>query len=158
VENRFAVPSGLAGNDERQVVEGTQVVAAAIVAAATRFPGKYIRSVHAVLAGAVMVGPPVELDLDVVSEGRSTASAVITASQSGKRCITIAVLADVPSGDVIRHHVPIADVVGPDGANVFETAMIGRQLRRVDVVDVNSPDEVTAGAARLAALRPGSAA
>ena len=35
--------------------------------------------------------------------------------------------------------------------------MSGRQLRLVDVVDVNSPDEVgTAGVVRLAALRPDS--
>ena len=141
-ENKFTVPSGLATADERQVVEGTQVLAAAIVAAAKRFPEKSIRSVHAVFARAVMVGPPIELDIDVVSEGRSTASAVITASQGGKRCITITVLADVPSGDVIRHHLPIADVIGPEGANVSEMPMTGRELRLVDVLDVNSPDEV----------------
>ncbi|MDH6247018.1 acyl-CoA thioesterase domain-containing protein [Mycobacterium sp. OTB74] len=141
-ENRYTVPSGLAGADERQVVEGTQVLAAAIVAAAKRFPEKSIRSAHAVFARAVMVGPPVELELDVVSEGRSTASAVITASQGGKRCITVTVLADVPSGDVIRHHVPKPDVAGPDESNVSEMPMTGRQLRLVDVVDVNSPDEV----------------
>lgn len=37
-ENRFAAQTGLAGADERQVVEGTQILAAAIVAAAKRFP------------------------------------------------------------------------------------------------------------------------
>ncbi|MGB8406890.1 MAG: acyl-CoA thioesterase domain-containing protein [Mycobacterium sp.] len=141
-QNRFTVPSGLAGADERQVVEGTQVLGAAIVAAAKRFPDKSIRSVHAVFARAVAVGPPVELDLDVVSEGRSTASVVVTASQAGKRCIAITVLADVPSGDVIRHHLPIAEVAGPDESNIAEMPMIGRRLRLVDVVDVNSPDEV----------------
>lgn len=141
-ENRFTVPSGLASADERQVVEGTQVLAAAIVAAAKRFPDKSIRSAHAVFARVVLVGPPVELDVDVVSEGRSTATAVITASQNGKRCITVTVLADVPSGDVIRHHLPIADVAGPADAHISEMPMTGRQLRLVDVVDVNSPDEV----------------
>lgn len=141
-ENKFTVPSGLAAADERQVVEGTQVLAAAIVAAAKRFPEKSIRSVHAVFARAVLVGPPIELDIDVVSEGRSTASAVITASQSGKRCITITVLADVPSDDVIRHHLPIADVAGPEAANLSPMPMTGRELRLVDVLDVNSPDEV----------------
>lgn len=141
-ENRYTVPSGVPGVDERQVVEGTQILAAAIVAAAKRFPEKSIRAAHAVFARAVMVGPPVELDIDVVSEGRSTATAVITASQNGKRCISITVLADVPSGDVIRHHLPMASVAAPADANVSEMPMIGRQLRLVDVVDVNSPDEV----------------
>ncbi|MGU3503195.1 acyl-CoA thioesterase [Mycobacterium sp. C31M] len=141
-ENRFIAQTGLAGADDRQVVEGTQVLAQAIVAAAKRFPDKSVRSVYAVFARVVLVGPPVELDIDVVSEGRSTATAVITASQNGKRCITVTVLADVPSGDVIRHHLPRPDVAGPQQANVSAMPMTGRQLRLVDVVDVNSPDEV----------------
>jgi acyl-CoA thioesterase-2 len=142
-ENRFIAETGPAGQDERQVVEGTQVVAQAIVAVAKRFPEKSVRSVHAVFARAVMVSAgPVELEIDVVSEGRSTATAIVAAKQNGKRCITATVLADVPTPDVIRHHLPRPDVTGPDGANVSEMPMAGRQLRLVDVVDVNSPDEV----------------
>lgn len=141
-ENRFTVQSGIAGVDERQVVEGTQIVGAAIVAAAKRFPEKSIRTAHAVFARAVTVGPPVELDIDVISEGRSTATAVISASQNGNRCITITVLSDVPSGDVIRHHLPRPEVAGPADSNVSHMPMAGRELRLVDVVDVNSPDEV----------------
>ena len=141
-DNRFIAQTGLAGADDRQVVEGTQVLAQAIVAAAKRFPEKSVRSVYAVFARVVLVGPPVQLDIDVISEGRSTATAVVTASQNGKRCITVTVLADVPSGDVIRHHLPRPAVKGPGQANVSEMPMVGRQLRLVDVVDVNSPDEV----------------
>lgn len=141
-ENRFTVQTGIAGVDERQVVEGTQIVGAAIVAAAKRFPEKSIRTAHAVFARAVTVGPPVDLDIDVISEGRSTATAVISASQNGKRCITITVLSDVPSGDVIRHHLPRPEVAGPADSNVSHMPMAGRELRLVDIVDVNSPDEV----------------
>lgn len=140
---RFIAETGLAADDQRQVVEGTQVLAQAIVAVAKRFSDKSIRSVHAVFARAVMVGAgPVELELDVVSEGRSTATAVVVAKQNGKTCITMTLLADVPTDDVIRHHLPRPDVVGPADANVSEMPMVGRELRLVDVVDVNSPDEV----------------
>ena len=52
------------------------------------------------------------------------------------------VLADVPTDDVIRHHLPRPEVAAPADANVSEMPMAGRQLRLVDVVDVNSPDEV----------------
>ena len=142
-ENRFIAETGPAGEDERQVVEGTQVLAQAIVAVAKRFPEKSVRSVSAVFARAIMVGAgPVELELDVVSEGRSTATAIVAAKQNGKRCITATVLTDVPTPDVIRHHLPRPDVAGPKDANVSEMPMDGRQLRLVDVVDVNSPDEV----------------
>jgi len=141
-QDRFIAPTGIADVDERQVVEGTQVLAQAIVAAAKRFEGKSIRSVHSVFARAVLVGPPVVLDIDVVSEGRSTATAFITASQNGKRAMTFTVLADVPTPDVIRHHLPRPEVAGPDQANVCEMPMAGRQIKLVDVVDINSPDEV----------------
>lgn len=142
-ENVFTAATGPAGEDERQVVEGTQVLAQMIVAAAKRFPQKSIRSAYAVFARAVLVSAgPVELEFDVVSEGRSTATAVITAKQNGKRAITATILADVPTEDVIRHHLPRPQVAGPADANVSEMPMVGRQLRLVDVVDVNSPDEV----------------
>jgi acyl-CoA thioesterase len=141
-ENSFIAQTGIAAADERQVVEGTQVLAQAIVAVAKRFPDKSVRSVHAVFARAVLVGPPVELDIDVISEGRSTATAVVVASQNGKRCITITAFTDVPSGDVIRHHLPKPDVAAPAQAHASHMPMAGRELRLVDVVDVNSPDEV----------------
>ena len=142
-ENRFIAETGPAGEDARQVVEGTQVLAQAIVAVAKRFPEKSVRSVSAVFARAVMVGAgPIELDIDVVSEGRSTATAIVAVKQNGKRCITATVLADVPTADVIRHHLPRPDVAAPADANASEMPMEGRQLRLVDVVDVNSPDEV----------------
>ncbi len=140
--DRFIGESGLAGQDERQVVEGTQVLAQAIVAVAKRFPDKSVRSAHAVFARAVVVGPPVEFDIDVVNEGRSTATAVVAAQQNGRRCMTVTVLADVPTADVITHHLPRPDVVAPADANSAEMPMIGRELRLVDVVDHNSPDEV----------------
>lgn len=140
--DRFTGETGIAGQDERQVVEGTQVLAQAIVAVAKRFPDKSVRSAHAVFARAVMVGPPIEFDIDVVHEGRSTATAVVSVQQNGRRCITVTALADIPSPDVIRHHLPRPDVAPPAQANPSPMPMVGREVRLVDVVDVNSPDEV----------------
>ena len=139
----YTVETGLAGADERQVVEGTQILAASIVAAAKRFPEKSIRSAYSVFARAVLVGAgPVELGIDVISEGRSTATAVVTATQNGKRVITTTILADVPTADVIRHQLPRPQVAEPAQAHESPMPMVGRQLRLVDVQDVNSPDEV----------------
>lgn len=142
-ENLYTAQTGPEGEDQRQVVEGTQVLAQMMVAAAKRFPDKSVRSAYAVFARAVMVAAgPVELEIDVVSEGRSTATAVVSAKQNGRRCITATILADVPTGDVIRHHLPRPHVAAPADANISEMPMAGRELRLVDVVDVNSPDEV----------------
>lgn len=134
--------TGLADEDDRQVVEGTQVLAQAIVAVAKRFPDKSIRSAHAVFSRVVLIGAPVELAVDVFHEGRSAATAVVTASQNGKRCITVTVLADVPTEDVIRHELARPQVAGPSEANVCTMPMAGRQVRLLGVLDVNSPDEV----------------
>lgn len=140
--DRVTADTGRAGEDDRQVVEGTQVLAQVIVAVAKRFPDKFIRSAHAIFSRAVFVGAPVELVLDVVHEGRSTATAIVTAAQNGKRAITVTVLADAPTGDVITHHVPKPDIAGPADAHAATMPMTGREVRLVDVVDVNSPDEV----------------
>jgi acyl-CoA thioesterase II len=141
-DGRFTADTGIAAEDERQVVEGTQVLAQVIVAVAKRFPEKSVRSAHAVFARAVVVGPPVEIEIDVVAEGRSTATAVVGVSQNGRRAITVTTLLDVPTGDVIRHHLPRPEVAAPREANDGGMPMAGRELRLVDVVDVNSPDEV----------------
>ncbi|MFZ0832432.1 MAG: acyl-CoA thioesterase domain-containing protein [Mycobacterium sp.] len=140
--DHYTAATGIGGEDERQVVEGTQVLAQAIVAVAKRFPDKSVRSAHAVFSRAVLGTVPVELLVDVVHEGRSTATAVVTAKQNGKSCITMTVFTDVPSEDVISHHLSRPAVAAPADANVSEMPMTGRELRLVDVVDVNSPDEV----------------
>ncbi|MBJ7337232.1 acyl-CoA thioesterase domain-containing protein [Mycolicibacterium sp.] len=137
----FVGPTGLANEDDRQVVEGTQILAQAIVAVAKRFPDKSVRSAHAVFARAVVVGAPVMLTVDVIHEGRSTAAAVVSAAQNERRCITMTILVDVPSADVIRHQAPMPDVASPMEANESPMPMIGRELRLVDVTDINSPDE-----------------
>ncbi|MBV9516227.1 MAG: thioesterase family protein, partial [Mycobacteriaceae bacterium] len=100
------------------------------------------RSAHAVFSRAVLVGAPVELVVDVVHEGRSTATAIISAQQNDRRAMTMTIFVDVPSEDVIRHQLPRPDVTPPAAANVSAMPMAGRELRLVDVVDVNSPDEV----------------
>lgn len=140
--DRFTGDTGLAGADNRQVVEGAQLLAQAIVGVANRFPDKSIRSAHAVFARAALVGPPVEYAIDVVHEGRSTATAVVAVRQNERRCATVTLLVDVPSPDVIAHHLPRPEVAGPADANPCEMPMTGREVRLVDVVDVNSPDEV----------------
>ncbi|KUH84953.1 MULTISPECIES: acyl-CoA thioesterase domain-containing protein [unclassified Mycobacterium] len=142
-ENRFIAETGPVGEQDRQVVEGTQVLAQVIVAVAKRFGGKSVRSVYAVFSRAVMVGAgPLELEIDVVNEGRSTATAIVSAKQNGKRCVTVTVLTDVPTPDVIRHALPRPDVKPPAEANDARMPMTGREIRLIDVVDVNSPDEV----------------
>lgn len=134
--------SGFSDGGERGIVDGTQLLAQSIVAVAKQFPTKVIRSAHAVFSRAVTVEPAVEFVVDVVNEGRSFATAVVAVEQEGRRCATVTVLADTPTGDVIRHHARRPDVTSPPASIPSHMPMGGRELRVVDVVDVDSPDEV----------------
>jgi acyl-CoA thioesterase II len=134
--------TGFSDGGGRRLVDGTQLLAQAIVASAKRFPTKSVRSAHAVFSRAAAVDEPVAFVVDVVHEGRSMASANITVEQGGRRHAMISVLLDTPSTDVIRHHAWRPDVAGPADAIPSEMPMTGRELRLVDVEDVNSPDEV----------------
>ncbi|MBU9764552.1 thioesterase family protein [Mycobacterium sp. TNTM28] len=140
--NRFSGVTGPVGTDGRTVAKGTQALGQAIVAAAKRFPDKTIRSAHAVFTKPVEVDSTVELSVQVVHEGRSTATAVVSVAQDARLCATVTVLADIPGGEVIAHHALRPDVETPADAHPAAAAMTGHELRLVDVVDVNNPDEV----------------
>ncbi|OFB35871.1 acyl-CoA thioesterase II [Mycolicibacterium sp. (ex Dasyatis americana)] len=138
---RATAETGIAQSDGRRIVEGAQIVGQAIVAMAKRCPDKSVRSAQAVFSRPVLLGDPVQLGIDVVSEGRTTSTAVVTASQNGRRCMVIVVLADVPSDDVIRHQIPCPMVSPPAQSQLCSMPLPGRQVRLVDAADAFSADE-----------------
>jgi acyl-CoA thioesterase-2 len=138
-EDRF---TGGSDGGTRKVVDGTQLLAQSIVAVSKRFPEKSVRSAHAVFSRGVNPDVPLDFVLDVVQAGRSVSTVVVAVEQQGKRCSTITVFADTPSEDVIRHATARPAVAGPADAHPSGSPLTGREIRLVDVVDVNSPDEV----------------
>ncbi|MFC8530117.1 acyl-CoA thioesterase [Nocardia sp. NPDC057227] len=136
---RFA---GTSDGGSRRVVDGTQLLAQSLVAAAKTFEDKVIRSAHATFSRAVDPERPVEFVVEQTHRGRSMASAVVGVEQGGRRCATVSVLADTPTDDVVRHHVPRPEVPGPEAAVSVDMPLAGRDLRIVGVADVNDPDEV----------------
>lgn len=138
-EHRY---EGTSDGGGRRVVDGSQYFAQAIVAASKSVPDKTVRSAHAVFSRPVNDVQPLWFDVDLIHRGRSFASAMVAVGQGERRCATVTVLLDVAHDDVIRHASVLADVAGPDRALPGDMPMIGRELRLVDVADVNSPDEV----------------
>jgi acyl-CoA thioesterase len=142
----------------RNVVEGSQLLGQAMVAAAKALPGRTVRSAHGLFAGAVSPASPIEFTVAPVRAGRSFASAVVTIGQGGRACATATVLLDRPEADVIRHDHPggaMGDLpVGGDGSSgspvggpesAYPAAINPvpfRDLRIEGVRDHNSPDEV----------------
>ncbi|MGW5375693.1 acyl-CoA thioesterase [Nocardia sp. NPDC003999] len=134
--------TGTSDGGSRKVVDGTQLLAQSIVAVAKRLPGTSIRSAHAAFTRVADPDESVEFVVDVTHEGRSVATAAVSVNQQGRRCASVFVLVDVPTSDVIRHHAPRPNVAGPAASIAADMPMAGRELRIVDVADVNDPAEV----------------
>ena len=136
---------GYAGtNDygERDIVDASQVLAQAIVAATKEVGGpKVARRASGVFCRPVIGKDDVDFAVDVVANGRNFATAVVTASQHDRTRAIVTVLLDVPAEDVVRHPVqPPAS--SPDEAIPLSMPMDGREIRLVGVHDPNDPDEV----------------
>jgi acyl-CoA thioesterase II len=126
---------------ERTVVDASQVLSQAIVAASKTVPGKVVRRASGQFCRPVQGADPVDFAVEVLQNGRNFATAVVTASQGGRARATVTVLLDVPSKDVIRHPVQPPSS-SPDEAIVHEMPLIGRELRLVGITDPNDPDHV----------------
>jgi acyl-CoA thioesterase II len=142
----------------RNVVEGSQLLGQAMVAASKALPGRTVRSAHGLFAGAANPASPIEFTVAPVRAGRSFASAVVTLGQGGRDCATATILLDRPEADLIRHDHPggapadgLIGGPGPSGSpsggpEAAYAAAINpvpfRDLRISGVRDHNSPDEV----------------
>jgi acyl-CoA thioesterase len=91
-----------------------------------------------------MVDPSelIDFEVEVVHAGRTMGSALVRASQRDRTLVTVSVLLDKPSDDVIRHEAEIPEIGGATNAHERSMPMIGRELRMHEVVDPNDPDEV----------------
>jgi len=138
---------GCSDGGERRVVDGSQLLSQAIVAASKCLPDHSVRSAHAVFTRAVDDVRPLWFEVDVTHRGRTFAGAIVTVGQDDRRCATVSLLLDVVHPDVIRHAGPPPDVGVPADADEVAMPMVGRQLRLVGMADPNDPDEV--GPARI---------
>lgn len=126
---------------DRAIVDASQVLAQAIVAASKTVKGKVVRRASGVFCRPVKGEDQVDFAVEVVQNGRTFATVVVTASQAGRTCATVTVLLDIPGRDVIRHPPQPPDST-PDDAIVHDMPLTGRELRLVGITDPNDPDDV----------------
>jgi len=137
-EGRFtSTPRGDAGG--RPVVEGSQVLGQAIVAASRLVPGRRAVSSSMVFVRAADALAPYDLVLDTVSTGRTFAAHAVRATQGDRTCAAGTVLLDATAPDVIRHAEPPTDGAGPDGATPYDMGVAGRDVRIVDDAYTGDP-------------------
>jgi acyl-CoA thioesterase-2 len=132
---------GTSDGGTRSVVDGSQLLAQAIVACSDSLPGHSVRTAHAVFLRTVDAGLDLDFEVDVLHEGRTFASAVVTIGQGGRRCVSVTLLADVEQDDVIMHHYPMPDIGAPADAVHCAMPMAGREIRLVGITDPNDPEE-----------------
>ncbi|MGO9027111.1 MAG: acyl-CoA thioesterase [Acidimicrobiales bacterium] len=134
--------TGTSDGGARRVVDGSQLLGQAIVAASKTLPDHTVRSAHAVFTRAVDDERPLWFEVDVTHRGRTFAGAVVTVGQGDRRCATASVLLATPTADVVRRSAPLPPVGDPADALPVEMPLTGRELRLVGVADPNDPDEV----------------
>lgn len=126
----------------RHVTDGSQILAQSIVAAGKVLHDRSARSASVVFVAAADPSMPLEFTVEVLRTGRSFATTSIRTFQGNRLCATATVLFDQPQPDLMRHGPQsLPRCAGPDDAIPVEMPMIGRELRVVDVHDVNDPYE-----------------
>jgi acyl-CoA thioesterase-2 len=133
---------GIARSDERRpVVEGSQMLGQAIVAASRRAAGRRVMSASIILLRAADARHPLQFDLKELSSGRTFAALSVQVQQGERLCAAGTLLFDTPSDDVVRHSVPAPDVPGPYECPPYDMGVTGRDIRVVDSGYSNDPDE-----------------
>lgn len=131
------------GPTRRNVVEGGQLLAEAIVAASKVLPEQRVTSASMIFTKAASFDAPVELTVDVLRRGRTFSSAEVRVNQHGVLRAAGVVLADSGASEVMRDTERMPDVPEPDAAVAFPGfGMTGREIRVVDGAYDPDPDRV----------------
>lgn len=117
------------GRWERTVVEGSQMLGQAIVAAGRHAPGRRPVSAHMAFVRAADAGRPLTFELDEVAGGRTFTAMAVRATQGGRTCAAGTLLLDVTAPDVIRHAAAPPEVPGPADSEPIDMAVTGRDVR-----------------------------
>jgi acyl-CoA thioesterase len=128
------------GDRRRPVVEGSQVLGQAIVAAGRHTPDRRVVSASMVFTRTAHAGAPYAIELEVISGGRTFSALGVRAIQGERTCAAGTLLLDVTAPDVIRHGDPMPNVPGPYESTPYDMSVTGRDLRIVDGAYTGDPD------------------
>ena len=124
----------------RPVVEASQILGQAVVAAGRQVPGRRVVSGHMVFLRAADARLPLQFRLDELSHGRIFTGLCVRIGQGERLCASGNLLLDVTAEDVIRHSVPAPAVAGPYQSEPYDMSVTGRDVRVVDGAYSNDPE------------------
>ena len=136
-EGRFTAPA--LADEGRPVVEGSQMLGQAILAAGMQVPGRRVVSAHMVFFRPADARLPLEFELTEHSNGRSFSTLGVRVIQDGRPRAAGTILLDVTSPDLIRHIEPAPPAPGPYDAVPYDMSVTGRDLRVVDAAYTDDP-------------------
>jgi acyl-CoA thioesterase II len=126
----------------RNVVEGGQLLAQAIVAASKAVPGQRVISAHATFPKAASFDDSIDVSVEMLRTGRTFSTVSVRSAQNGVLVSPTMVLMDSGAPDVFRDVTPMPVVPGPYESEPYEMRVTGRDLRIVDGAYSPDPDRV----------------
>ncbi|HEY8057876.1 MAG TPA: acyl-CoA thioesterase domain-containing protein [Acidimicrobiales bacterium] len=127
-------------DERRPVVEGSQMLGQAIVAASRRSPGRRAVSASMVFLRAADATRPLTFALDELSAGRTFTTVSVSVLQDGPSRASGILLLDATAPDIIRHAVAPPPGAGPDESEPYDMGVTGREVRIVDGAYTGDPD------------------
>jgi acyl-CoA thioesterase len=131
-------------NGGRDVVNGVQLMAWSIVAAAAEgLGGHTVKTAHGSFSRPVSRATPIDLTLDRFYAGRAFGTDTVTITQGGKNSARVQLLTSAPEPDLLRHADTMPSVTEPDGCAPFVAAGSGAdgvELREVGDADYVASD------------------
>jgi acyl-CoA thioesterase len=131
---------GVRGDWRRPVVDGSQMLGQAVVAAGRHTGGRRPVSATMAFLRAADARRPVAIELDPVADGRTFTAFAARAVQDGKVRAAGTLLLDATAEPVIRHAVEAPDVPGPYDSVPCDMSVTGRDIRIVDGAYTGDPD------------------
>ena len=127
---------------KRNVVEGSQMLGQAVVAASKAVPGQRVVSAHMLFPKAADFDHPLEFAIDRLRVGRTFSTLSVRVGQDDKLRSAGLVLLDAGAPDVISSSAPMPDVAGPYEAEPYDMGVTNRDVRVVDGAYTPRPEQV----------------
>jgi acyl-CoA thioesterase-2 len=126
----------------RNVVEGGQMLAEAIVAASKTVPDQRVTSAYMIFSKAAAFDLPLDLEVEVLRGGRSFSTVEVRVNQDDKLRSAGLLMLGTAAPDTIRGVIPMPAVAGPEDAVPLDMRVTGRDLRVVDGAYDPDPDRI----------------
>jgi acyl-CoA thioesterase-2 len=116
----------------RDVVEGGQLLGTIVAAASKTDPTKRVTSAYAQFLRAASFHERLDVEVEVLRQGRTVTSVQVAVSQGGRLCCAGMALLDAGSADALRGAVDPPELAGPYESPSLDMSVEGRDLREVD--------------------------